>query len=71
LVQTPQVFRNSLIQEAYKQDFSPLFTDDASVVESIGEKIFLVEGNRENIKLTTPMDLLLAEALFNNEIPKI
>lgn len=64
MVQTPQVFRNNILRTAYQQDFSPLFTDDASVVEGLGHKIHLVEGNRENIKLTTPMDLLLAEALL-------
>lgn len=64
MVQTPQVFRSSILIKAYQQDFSPLFTDDASVVEQLGYKIHLVEGNRENIKLTTPMDLLLAEALM-------
>ncbi|MCU4174760.1 2-C-methyl-D-erythritol 4-phosphate cytidylyltransferase [Carboxylicivirga sp. N1Y90] len=62
LVQTPQVFQSDILLKAYEQDFDPLFTDDASVVESMGESIHLVEGNRENIKITTPSDLVLAEA---------
>lgn len=64
-VQTPQVFQSTILQEAYNQEFSSLFTDDASVVESIGETITLTTGNVENIKITTPHELLLAEALIN------
>ena len=63
LVQTPQTFRTSLLRRAYEQSYSATFTDDASVVESLGEAIHLVEGNRENIKLTTPFDLIVAQAL--------
>lgn len=63
LVQTPQVFDASLLCHAYEQEFTELFTDDASVVEALGEKVYLVEGNRENVKLTTPFDLKLAEML--------
>lgn len=64
LVQTPQVFDARLLHEAYSVACSSAFTDDASVVEASGHGIFLVEGNRENIKLTTPFDLLVAEALL-------
>lgn len=64
LVQTPQVFAVSLLKRAYKQNYSPLFTDDASVVEASGIQVFLVEGNRENIKLTTPFDLKVANVLI-------
>lgn len=64
-VQTPQVFQSTILKKAYNQEFSPFFTDDASVVESISEKITLTSGNVENIKLTTPHELLLAEALVN------
>jgi 2-C-methyl-D-erythritol 4-phosphate cytidylyltransferase len=63
LVQTPQVFDVVLLKRAYQQDYTDMFTDDASVVEALGEKVYLVEGNRENIKLTTPFDLKLAEML--------
>lgn len=63
LVQTPQTFRISLLKEAYRQPYQPFFTDDASVVEAMGHRITLVEGNRENIKITTPTDLKFAEML--------
>ena len=63
LVQTPQVFDAALLRRAYQQEYTALFTDDASVVEALGEKVHLVDGNRENIKLTTPFDLKLAEIL--------
>ena len=63
LVQTPQVFEVGLLRRAYQQTYTDLFTDDASVVEALGEKVHLVQGNRENIKLTTPFDLKLAEML--------
>ena len=57
LVQTPQTFPLALLKEAYRQPFSEAFTDDASVVEALGKEITMVEGNRENIKITTPSDL--------------
>lgn len=63
LVQTPQVFTVSLLKQAYAQPYSPMFTDDASVVEAIGHAVHLIPGNRENIKLTTPFDLKVAEVL--------
>ena len=64
LVQTPQTFPLTLLKEAYQQPFSEAFTDDASVVEALGKEITMVEGNRENIKLTTPSDLRFAESLI-------
>lgn len=67
-VQTPQVFRLDLLAEAYRQPFSPLFTDDASVVEALGHPIATVAGDRENIKITTPFDLLIAEAMFGKDV---
>ncbi len=63
LVQTPQTFRIPLFKEAMRQPYQPGFTDDASVVEHLGHRISLVEGNRENIKLTTPSDIRYAEFL--------
>ena len=63
-VQTPQTFRSEQILEAFKQEFDPAFTDDASVTEKAGFPIYLVEGNRENIKITNPTDLIVAEALM-------
>ncbi|MFD2513828.1 2-C-methyl-D-erythritol 4-phosphate cytidylyltransferase [Pontibacter locisalis] len=62
LVQTPQCFKASILRSAYEQPEQEHFTDDASVVESTGEKIKLVEGSYRNIKITTPEDLVLAEA---------
>lgn len=64
LVQTPQVFRADWLREAYAQPFSEAFTDDACVVEAAGHDISLVAGNRENIKLTLPFDMVVAEALW-------
>ena len=64
LVQTPQVFDASLLKEAYRQAYVPEFTDDASVVEAMGQPVALVEGNRENMKITTPFDLKIASALL-------
>ncbi|NSW94532.1 MAG: 2-C-methyl-D-erythritol 4-phosphate cytidylyltransferase [Bacteroidales bacterium] len=65
LVQTPQVFRADIIRKAYMQDYNPGFTDDATVVEKSGIAIHLVEGNRENIKITNPEDLAVAGALLH------
>jgi len=65
-VQTPQVFNAALIKNAYLQEYSPDFTDDATVLEKTGEKINLIEGNRENIKITTPEDLLISDALLKS-----
>lgn len=61
MVQTPQVFKTSILQEAYRQMWTPEFTDDASVVEHAGTAVQMVMGNRENIKITFPEDLLIAE----------
>ena len=65
-VQTPQVFQTTSLKKAYLQEFSPAFTDDASVIESIGEKINLVPGNPENIKITLPSDLKIAELFLES-----
>ena len=64
LVQTPQTFDIQLLKAANRQPYNDGFTDDASVVESYGHAITLVEGNRENIKITTPYDLKVAEVLI-------
>jgi 2-C-methyl-D-erythritol 4-phosphate cytidylyltransferase len=63
-VQTPQIFRAEILRKAYEQSFSTAFTDDASVVEAAGYKISLVEGDKHNIKLTTPEDMEYAEWLL-------
>lgn len=63
-VQTPQCFSATLLKRAYAQSYKSTFTDDAGVVEALGEQINLVEGNAENIKITSPADIAIAEALF-------
>lgn len=67
LVQTPQVFDARLLRNAYSQPYTDFFTDDASVVETFGHEVTLVAGNRENIKITTPFDLVIAEALTKED----
>lgn len=63
LVQTPQVFGIQLLKRAYAQPYREQFTDDASVAEAIGAEVTLVDGMRENIKITTPLDMVIAEGL--------
>jgi len=65
-VQTPQVFKSELIKKAYQQAYKMAFTDDASVYESEYRQLSLVEGNSENIKITTPTDLKLASLLMGS-----
>ncbi len=64
IVQTPQTFDISLAKQAFDQGYKEQFTDDASVIESLGCQVAMVEGNRENIKITTPFDIKVAEALL-------
>ncbi len=64
LVQTPQIFHSSVIKKCYEMPEKPEFTDDASVAEANGVKIFTTVGNHENIKITTPADLMMAEILL-------
>lgn len=64
-IQTPQVFDVAMIKKAYRQEYDLSFTDDATVIEKAGEKIHLVEGNRENIKITNPEDLFIAQTLLS------
>ena len=66
LVQTPQVFDAELLKQAYDQPYTTHFTDDASVVESLGVPVVLTAGNRENIKITTPFDLKIATVLLDS-----
>ncbi len=66
IIQTPQVFASGLIKKAYLHKYKADFTDDASVLEESGESIHLVEGNRENIKITNPEDLVIAAALLHS-----
>ncbi|MAC96197.1 MAG: 2-C-methyl-D-erythritol 4-phosphate cytidylyltransferase [Flavobacteriales bacterium] len=66
LVQTPQCFKFSLLKEAYNQEFSDSFTDDASVFEAAGNAVAIFEGNTSNIKITSPEDLKVAEVLLKS-----
>ncbi len=71
LVQTPQCFRSDVLISAYQTEFQPFFTDDASVVESAGFTVHLVDGNAENIKITTPSDFIIAETLAKSVKSKV
>jgi 2-C-methyl-D-erythritol 4-phosphate cytidylyltransferase len=64
VIQTPQVFEVDLIKKAYETEYDPSFTDDATVLERLDVNIHLYKGNQENIKITRPADLILADALF-------
>lgn len=64
-VQTPQIFNSDLLLKAYSQAYSPVFTDDASVVEGMGVNIHLTQGKAVNIKITKPEDLLMAKAILS------
>ena len=63
-VQTPQCFDLKLIHKAYQGEYQDIFTDDASVAENSGMEIYLVKGNEENLKITTPIDFKIAESLI-------
>lgn len=67
IVQTPQVFSAWMLHEAYRAEFDPAFTDDASVIERAGHPIVLCEGERTNLKITVEEDLRIAAALLNND----
>ncbi len=66
LIQTPQIFHSEVLKEAYRQPYLPDFTDDASVVERLGIPLYFAQGSRLNIKLTTPEDMLMAEAILKD-----
>ncbi len=67
IVQTPQCFHSEKIKAAYNQNYRDSFTDDATVLESMGERIFLVEGNNDNIKVTRQEDVLVAKSLLQQK----
>jgi 2-C-methyl-D-erythritol 4-phosphate cytidylyltransferase len=66
LIQTPQTFQTNLIRKAYQLPYVEAMTDDASVAELAGLEICLIEGSYQNIKITTPEDLIVAEALYSS-----
>jgi 2-C-methyl-D-erythritol 4-phosphate cytidylyltransferase len=65
LVQTPQTFQSKILLPAFGGDYQDKFTDEATVVEAFGMKVHLVVGEEQNIKITQPIDLLLAEGIIN------
>lgn len=68
MVQTPQCFRAPLLRKAFELPYEPAFTDEATLVERTGAEVYLVQGDERNIKVTTPIDLRVAEALWEAEI---
>jgi len=64
IIQTPQCFKTSILKKAYQKEYKLTFTDDASVVEASGVQIHLIDGTPENIKITNPQDLIVAEAIL-------
>ena len=66
IIQTPQCFASSAILMAFNQGYKAEFTDDATVLEAAGDKVYLTKGNIENIKITTPHDLIIASTLLDN-----
>ena len=69
IVQTPQTFFSELLLTAFEQDYLPNFTDEASVVERTGVKINIIPGEGSNIKITQPVDLLMAEKILQEKEP--
>ena len=65
-IQTPQTFRSDILLPAFLQGYREQFTDEATVVEAYGEEVYLIEGERGNIKITTPEDMLIAETILNS-----
>ena len=63
-IQTPQTFQSTLLLPAFEQPYDESFTDEATVVEANGEQVFLIEGDYDNIKITRPFDLLIAEKIL-------
>ncbi|OIR00734.1 2-C-methyl-D-erythritol 4-phosphate cytidylyltransferase 2 [mine drainage metagenome] len=64
MIQTPQTFKSEIILPAFEQEFNHSFTDEATVVEATGKEIFLIEGEYNNIKITRPIDLVIAEKIL-------
>lgn len=66
MVQTPQTFLSNDLKDAFSQSYQNIFTDEATVMEAFGKPVFLIEGEYENIKITRPIDLIVAEAILKN-----
>ncbi len=67
IIQTPQTFKSEILLPAFNQPYQPSFTDEATVVEAAGNKVFLIEGESNNLKVTRPIDLFIAEKLLEEE----
>ena len=70
LIQTPQTFHSKILLPAYKIDYKDKFTDEATVVEAFGLKVTLVDGDENNIKITRPIDMMVAENILNRTTPE-
>lgn len=68
IVQTPQTFRSEILMPAFDQPYDPLFTDEATVAERFGHAVNLVEGEEQNIKITRPQDMVIAEAFLRQPL---
>jgi 2-C-methyl-D-erythritol 4-phosphate cytidylyltransferase len=64
IIQTPQTFRSEILAEAFKAEYNAAFTDEATVIEAAGNKVYLIEGDYNNLKITRPIDLFIAEKLM-------
>jgi 2-C-methyl-D-erythritol 4-phosphate cytidylyltransferase len=65
IIQTPQTFQTELLIPAFQRSYNATFTDEATVLEATGKQVFLIEGEYSNIKITRPVDLLIAESILN------
>ena len=70
MIQTPQTFNAALLMKAFEQAYQPSFTDEANVLEASGQEVFLIEGEYENIKITRPLDLAIAEYILAKRASK-
>lgn len=68
IIQTPQTFQSGILVEAFKQEYNSSFTDEAAVAEAAGYKVFLIQGDYNNLKITRPIDLYIAEKLLQEII---
>jgi 2-C-methyl-D-erythritol 4-phosphate cytidylyltransferase len=70
MIQTPQTFNATLLKKAFEQPYQPSFTDEANVLEASGKEVYLIEGEYENIKITRPLDLAIAEYILAKRVSK-
>jgi 2-C-methyl-D-erythritol 4-phosphate cytidylyltransferase len=71
IIQTPQTFKSEILLPAYQQEYQTSFTDDASVVEARGNKVFLIDGEYDNLKITRPIDIFLAEKILQHRFSSL